>query len=58
MMSSTISSMLWFAVIAGVVGIAYGLFLASTIFKKSSGSEKMQAIFIIMKFWLIDDSSV
>ena len=38
------STYLWFAVISSVVAIFYGLFLARTILKKSTGDEKMKSI--------------
>ncbi len=38
------SNSLWFAIISSVIAIAYGLFLAKSILKKSAGNKSMQEI--------------
>ncbi|MBI2627367.1 sodium-translocating pyrophosphatase [Candidatus Nomurabacteria bacterium] len=38
------SNSLWFAIISSVIAIAYGLFLAKSILKKSAGNKNMQEI--------------
>src|SRR3989338_6504091 len=38
------SNFLWFAIVSSVVAIAYGLFLAKSILKKSPGNARMQEI--------------
>ena len=36
--------LIWFAVIAGVIGLAFVVYLASTVLKKDAGSDRIKEI--------------